>query len=119
MTTFRETAGSVKGLTDNLRGRTATLADGAGDVMTDLRATLKNLHGAADSVAKTSDQLDGILIENRTSLHDFRSSGLYELSQFIVEARVLTAGLTRLTAQIERDPARFFLGDAQKGFEAR
>ena len=50
---------------------------------------------------------------------DFSSDGLYELSQFIRESRVLVANLTRLAAQIERDPARFFFGDTQRGFQPK
>ena len=57
--------------------------------------------------------------ENREPLREFSGRGLNELTQFIAESRLLVADLTRLTVQIERDPARFFFGDSQKGFEAK
>ena len=74
---------------------------------------------AINGFNKVAVQLEGIVEENRGPLRDFSSGGLYELSQFIAEARVLISSLTRLSGQIERDPARFFFGDTQKGFEAK
>ena len=60
-----------------------------------------------------------MISENRQPIADFSASGLYEFSQFIAEARVLVDTMNRLSTQIERDPARFFFGDTQKGFETQ
>lgn len=106
-------------LSADLRKRTGPLTDDARLVMGDLRTTLIQVNRAVESVDSVSKQLSAIAVENRRSLHDFSSGGLYELSQFIAESRVLVANLTRLAAQIERNPARFFFGDTQKGFEAK
>jgi len=35
------------------------------------------------------------------------------------EVRLLAQTLNRVALEIERDPARFFFGDRQKGFEAQ
>jgi hypothetical protein len=32
---------------------------------------------------------------------------------------VLVASMTRISSQIERDPARFLLGDRRQGFQAQ
>ncbi len=42
--------------------------------------------------------------------------GLPELLRFVQEARKLVSNLERLTAKIERDPARFFLGTQSPEF---
>jgi phospholipid/cholesterol/gamma-HCH transport system substrate-binding protein len=45
------------------------------------------------------------------------SNGLFELTQFLQEARLLVASLSRISKQLERDPARFLLGDRLQGYE--
>ena len=37
----------------------------------------------------------------------------------ITEVRLLAQTMNRISIQIERDPARFFFGDRQKGFNAQ
>ncbi len=81
--------------------------------------TAAALEETAKSVSKMADEFRGIASDNRTALHDFGQSGLYELSQFLSDARILVNNLNRLSTEIERDPARFFFGDQQKGIEAR
>lgn len=57
-----------------------------------------------------------MVAENRPSLHDFSSEGLYELSRFLVEARALVASLSRVSDRFESDPARFMFGDSAQGY---
>ena len=109
---LRAAAENIAALTGGLNEKIVPIADSAADVMVDVRK-------AIDGFGKVAVQLEGIVKENRVPLRDFSSGGLYELSQFIAEARVLISSLTRLSSQIERDPARFFFGDTQKGFEAK
>jgi hypothetical protein len=59
---------------------------------------------AVRGFSKVASELELVVDENRDSIRDFSSGGLYELSQFIAEGRVLISALTRLSAQIERDP---------------
>ena len=87
--------------------------------MAELKGTIVDIRGTAQSFTEVAKLLDKMIAENRGPLRDFSRRGLSELSQFIAESRLLVADLTRLTVQIERDPARFFFGDAQKGFEAK
>lgn len=109
---LREASENVAKLTDGLNAKIGPIADSAAVVMVDVRKAINGFN-------KVAVQLEGIVEENRGPLQDFSSGGLYELSQFIAEARVLVSSLTRLSGQIERDPARFFFGDTQKGFEAK
>ena len=98
---------------------TGPITGDAGKAMKELNTTLKTARGTLRSIGRVSDELRKLVKENRTPLRDFSGGGLYELGLFVSEARILVANLTRLSAQIERDPARFFFGDTQKGFEAK
>jgi phospholipid/cholesterol/gamma-HCH transport system substrate-binding protein len=80
--------------------------------MADIRRTSASFNVAADGLKE-------IVEENRAPLRDFSQGGLYELSQFVAEARVLVDSLTRLSRMIERDPARFLFGDTQKGYQPK
>jgi phospholipid/cholesterol/gamma-HCH transport system substrate-binding protein len=109
---LREAADGIAELTGGLNSKIGPIADGAQDVVIDVQKAVRGF-------SRVAGQLELVVDENRDSIRDFSSGGLYELSQFIAEGRVLISALTRLSAQIERDPARFFFGDNQKGFEAK
>ena len=72
----------------------------------------------ARDLSAVADELDATVAENREPLRDFSNSGLYELTQLMNELRTLVSSMTRISGQIERDPARFFLGDRREGFQA-
>jgi len=99
--------------------RSSKLTDDFSDVMKDVRTTLGEVHNTAQSFSSLAVKLENVVDENRIAIQDFATGGLYELTQFLAEARLLVAGLTRLSKQIEQDPSRFLFGDAQKGFEAK
>jgi phospholipid/cholesterol/gamma-HCH transport system substrate-binding protein len=111
-TALRQAADGIAALTGGLNSKLTPIADGAQDVIIDVQKAVRGFN-------RIASQLEIVVDENRDSIRDFSSGGLYELSQFIAEGRVLISALTRLSAQIERDPARFFFGDNQKGFEAK
>lgn len=81
--------------------------------------TAAALNQTAKDLSRTADAFRAVATDNRTALHDFSQSGLYELSQFLTDARVLVNTLNRLAEEMERDPARFLFGDQQKGVEPR
>lgn len=109
---LREAADGIAELTGGLSSKIDPIAAGAQDVVVDVQKAVRGF-------SRIASQLELVVDENRDSIRDFSSGGLYELSQFIAEGRVLISALTRLSAQIERDPARFFFGDNQKGFETK
>ena len=94
-------------LPETPKGRTVVVGAGKGSAQ------------MAQAFERLANDLDRIVKDSGTPIRDFTSSGLYELSQFVSEARTLVASLTRLAYQLERDPARFLFGDQQKGFQAR
>ena len=48
--------------------------------------------------------------ENRKGTKDFTSAGLYELTNLAVDAQAAVEQFRRVMEEMERDPARFFLG---------
>ncbi|MGO8918428.1 MAG: MlaD family protein [Stellaceae bacterium] len=109
-----------------LRG-TLTSADQTLDVLRQLvgehgeaREALQAIDGASRKLDKLTTDLDSLVQENRPPLRDFSQRGLNELGQLIVDARTLVSELTRLSEEIERDPARFLLGgDRREGYQPR
>ncbi len=63
----------------------------------------------ARSLREVSDSAQNFLVANEDSLEHFSQEGLYELTQFLREARYLVAGLTRVVDRIEASGARFLL----------
>jgi phospholipid/cholesterol/gamma-HCH transport system substrate-binding protein len=113
---------SVAALTDmmrNLDTRASQLADTSEKAVEEFRATMADIRRTSASFNVAADGLKEIVEENRAPLRDFSQGGLYELSQFVAEARVLVDSLTRLSRMIERDPARFLFGDTQKGYQPK
>ncbi len=101
---------AAEGAFDEVGASTATLTGEA-------QVALREIRAGADALAGASDELSELIAENRAALRDFSNEGLYELSRFLVEARVLVDNMTRITQRFESDPARFLFGDAQAGFE--
>lgn len=83
------------------------------------KETMTAVKDAAVQLGKSQEELTALLAENRAPINNFTNSGLYEITQLIAEARTLMIALSRISGQIERDPARFFFGDAQRGVGVR
>jgi phospholipid/cholesterol/gamma-HCH transport system substrate-binding protein len=110
--TLPELANSLNGLATQLSSDSHRLAGRSEEAATALSQTAKD-------ISRMASELGNLAADNRTAVHDFGQSGLYELSQFLSDARVLVNTLNRLAEEMERDPARFLFGDQQKGVEPR
>ena len=108
-----------EGLAKDLRQQTGPLAGKANSAFANMQAAMEQFGKTSKSFAAVADQLEAAVKENREPLRDFSSTGLNELTLFLNEARQLVASMTRISSQIERDPARFFLGDRRQGFQAQ
>ncbi|MEL0012389.1 MAG: MCE family protein, partial [Alphaproteobacteria bacterium] len=78
-----------------------------------------DLRTTAQSMDSMSKEMQALVAENRPPLRDFTGDGLYELTNFVVEARSLMDSLRRVSTQVERDPARFLFGNQQQGYETQ
>ncbi|MGB8273779.1 MAG: MlaD family protein [Alphaproteobacteria bacterium] len=86
-------------------------------VRADIKPVLEEMRETAAYAKDAAKQIDDMVAENRPPLRDFSSSALVELVSLLSETRQLVGNLNRLTAEIERDPARFFFGSKQEGYE--
>jgi phospholipid/cholesterol/gamma-HCH transport system substrate-binding protein len=115
---MREAAQSINGMASNLNKQVATITDSADATLSVMRGTLTGVDMLVEEVRVTSTTVNKILENAKEPLTDFSSDGLYEFSALIADMRQLVGNLSRLTTQIESDPARFFFGNRREGFEA-
>jgi phospholipid/cholesterol/gamma-HCH transport system substrate-binding protein len=97
----------------------AQLQGTATSLQGNMQHTTQDVSKAAQNFASTANQLTAMLEENRAPLKQFTGSALYQATQLVTDLRQLVASMTRIAQQIERDPARFLLGDRNKGVEAK
>ena len=103
---LREVVTKIDSLVDTLD----VTADGANQLITnDGTRLVKEWETTAQSLRRLSDSAQGFLDANEASLDHFSQEGLFELTMFLQEARLLVAGLTRVVDRIESSGARFLL----------
>lgn len=108
----RSTIGQINNLSKDLSRE-------FGNIGPQTKQTMAAVKEAALQLGKSQEQLTDLLAENRGPINDFTSSGLYEFTQLVAEARTLMTALSRISGQLERDPARFLFGDSQRGVGVR
>jgi len=84
-----------------------------------LNQAMGELSGAAKRFGDVAQRLESLVQENRGPIREFSQRSLPEMNQLIIETRALIQGLTRVAAEIERDPPRFFFGDRREGYRPR
>lgn len=125
LVTVRAIAEGLEGLTVSANKTLAevdstveTVGASTNQALASANAAFEKAERAASSFANMADELDGLLEENRQPIADFTSTGLYDITAFINEARDVLVSIKRLTTEVERDPARFLFGNQQQGYEA-
>jgi phospholipid/cholesterol/gamma-HCH transport system substrate-binding protein len=96
-----------------------TAVNGKDGLSETARQTLVNIDQLTRRLGDTNSDLDRILQQNGPALREFGQRGLPDLQQLIGDARGLVAELTRVAAQLERDPPRFLFGDRREGYSPR
>jgi phospholipid/cholesterol/gamma-HCH transport system substrate-binding protein len=105
---FSEAGASLKSLADQLN-------QSAGAMTGDARKAVASFQQMSAAFKQTADQLNGLVADNRGPLKQFTGSALYEATDLIAQLRELAGSMARISQEIERDPARFFLSDRNKG----
>ena len=99
------------------------VADSADRILTNnqksIDATIGELQSTVVAVRRMADQVNNMVAENRQGLRDFTDTGLYEITGLAQDAQRMVNQITRVTEQLERDPARFFFGDRGQGVRAQ
>lgn len=105
-------AKSVRTLSETLEHEVHGVGPVAGQALQEIRNT-------AVEFRRTATVLSDLIDRNKGAVDTFASSGLYELTQLLADTRVLVNALTRISAQIEQDPARFLFGRTQPSLEVK
>lgn len=74
----------------------------------------KTINGLSDVEQKLNALIDtttAMIEENRDGIRDFSNGGLYEINNLAVDAQGAVEQFRRVMEEMERDPARFFLGE--------
>lgn len=115
----RRTLGEYEALAGDMRGVVGRAGGDVDRIAANAERAIANLDAAMQSYNRLALNLEQLVKDSQVPVRDFTQVGLYELTQFLVEARALVASLSRISAMVERDPARFLFGDQQRGVEAR
>lgn len=105
---FSEAGASLRSLADQLN-------KSAGAMTGDARKAVQSFQQMSAAFENTANQLNGVITDNREPLKQFTGSALYEATDLIAQLRELAGSMARISQEIERDPARFFLSDRNKG----
>ena len=112
----------VAAATHSLSGASASLDDMLAKVDHDIDKIEPILTSANDTVKKfdhLAGNLDTLIEAAKPQLHDFTTTGVAQATQLLSEARTLVNNLTRVSAQLERDPTRFLFGDRREGYNPK
>lgn len=109
-------------LIEDLRDQTATISDELQTTLATFRGTASGVDGELASLAEslkvtsaqinnTAARLEEITVAAKPGVADFSNAGLYELTQFLVEARSVIERVDSLLRQIDRDPTQLLFGN--------
>ena len=115
---LRAAAAEVGPLLQEASATLSTVRGTAVGLDSEVAALSSSLAKAGDRIASTAGELEGMLADARPGMKDFTNTGLYELTQFLVEARFLVSNIDRVLRQIDRDPSQFLFGDRDGQVEA-
>ncbi|MCC5970422.1 MAG: MCE family protein [Pararhodobacter sp.] len=99
----------ISGITSQLRQTMARLDTAIAQVSDDIPTVTAELRAAAETANAAFAEMAGIVGTAGGAVTNFATTGLPEYTRLAQETRTLITSLERLTRQIEREPARFFL----------
>jgi phospholipid/cholesterol/gamma-HCH transport system substrate-binding protein len=77
------------------------------------------LVGMLKGLNTASHQMEQTLQEARPGIRTFSQHTLADIDSLVGEVRQFVAGLSRLAAQLERDPTRLLFGDRREGYQPK
>lgn len=107
----------------DLRADFKTITEEVSVTLSAARGTVTGLDAEvgrlSERIGGTATQLEALVAEARPGMRDFSNSGLYELTQFLFEARELVGNLDRVVRQINSDPSQFLFGRREGQVETK
>lgn len=107
----------LDGIISGLETSLASLNSAIGDVSADLPDITDGLRRASVSAQEAFADLQAVMADAGPAVADFTNDGLPLYTRLADETRALISNLDRLTVQIQRDPARFFLDQQSPEFQ--
>ena len=95
---------------DNLVKLTATLNAQVPQLLDGVNKSVTALNTATDELARTSKTVGSVMNDARPELQQFTKRTLPEAGQLVTELRQLTASLTRVARELEREPSSLVFG---------
>ena len=95
---------------DNLVKLTATLNAQVPQLLDGVNKSVASLSTATDELARTSKTVGSVVNDARPELQQFTKRTLPEAGQLVTELRQLTASLTRVARELEREPSSLVFG---------
>jgi len=83
----------------------------------DLAATMAKIRVTADHLARASEQLDGLLADNRGALRGFTQQGLPQVEALVHDAREAAREFQGLSKSLRENPSRLLYQPAAAGVE--
>jgi phospholipid/cholesterol/gamma-HCH transport system substrate-binding protein len=116
-------------LTENAKKAAATLSSlldsvdqsytGPDGIGNQAKSALADFDRLAKNLSDTNKQLQLTLQDVRPGVRNFSQQTLSDVGALVGEARQLISGVSRLVAEIERDPSRVLLGDRREGYRPK
>lgn len=116
---IREMRASFATITEEVSVTLAATRGTVTGIDSEVGRLVERLNETTERIGGTAGQLEALVAEARPGMRDFSNSGLYELTQFLIEARVLVSNLDRVIRQIDRDPSQFLFGRREGQVEAQ
>lgn len=83
----------------------------------DLAASMAHLRVTADHLATASEQLDGVLTENRSALRGFMQQGLPQVEALVRDSRDAAREFQQLSKSLRENPSQLLYQPASSGVE--
>ena len=80
-------------------------------------ATLDHVSAVADNLAKASEQLEGLVEDNRKDLRSFTRDSLPEFERFLRDGRAAAREIRDLAQSLREDPSQLFYQPPPQGVE--
>ncbi len=106
----------IDGIVEGLETSLTALNGAIGQVSGDLPEITADLRAASQAAQEAFESLEQVVGSAAPSVAEFTGSGLPLYTRLAQETRELISNLDRLTQQIQRDPARFFLDQQSPEF---
>ena len=119
-----QTVHDLNALLTQLRSATAELtatAQSAHNVMDtagpQIISTVRRLNAVADNLSQATDQLDGMIAENRADVRSFTRASLPEIESFVREGRAAAKDIRELSQSLRQNPSQLLYQPAPAGVE--